>query len=163
MKKMSKEAYLEELAAPLVELLGYELVDVTFEKRGKDWCLTLFIDSENGISLDDCENVSRKISEMLDEKDPIEQSYFLEVSSPGINRPLKKEKHYLANINKNIEIHLFSPLAGKKDIDGVLKSYTEKELSIELATGEILTLENSKIAKANRLDELNFKALPTAE
>jgi len=163
MKKVSKEFFLEELTTPVVESLGYELTDLTFEKQGKDWCLTLFIDSETGISLDDCEIVSRQISELLDETDPIEQSYFLEVSSPGMDRPLKKEKHFLSNLDKNIAIHLFAPLDGKKDIEGVLKSYTTAELTLELETGEMLTLENSKIAKANRLDELNFKPLPSAE
>ncbi|MDD3305880.1 MAG: ribosome maturation factor RimP [Acetobacterium sp.] len=163
MKKVSKEFFLEELTAPVVESLGYELTDLTFEKQGKDWCLTLFIDSENGISLDDCETVSRQISELLDEKDPIEQSYFLEVSSPGMDRPLKKEKHFLSNLDQKIAVHLFAPLDGKKDIEGVLKSYRTEELTLELETGEMLTLENSKIAKANRLDELNFKPLPSAE
>lgn len=163
MKKVSKEFLLEELSTPVVESLGYELTDLTFEKQGKDWCLTLFIDSENGISLDDCEIVSRQISELLDEKDPIEQSYFLEVSSPGMDRPLKKEKHFLSNLDKKVAVHLFAPLDGKKDIEGVLKSYTLEELTLELETGEMLTLENSKIAKANRLDELNFKPLPSAE
>ncbi|MDK2941465.1 MAG: ribosome maturation factor RimP [Acetobacterium sp.] len=163
MKKVSKEFFLEELTAPAVESLGYELTDLTFDKKGKDWCLTLFIDSENGISLDDCEIVSRQISELLDEKDPIEQSYFLEVSSPGMDRPLKKEKHFLSNLNKKIAIHLFAPLDGKKDIEGILKSYNNEQLTLELETGEMLTLDNSKIAKANRLDELNFKPLPSAE
>ncbi|TYC87145.1 ribosome maturation factor RimP [Acetobacterium wieringae] len=163
MKKVSKEFLLEELAAPVVESLGYELTDLTFEKKGKDWYLTLFIDSENGISLEDCEKVSRPVSEMLDEQDPIEQSYFFEVSSPGMDRPLKKEKHFLSNLDKKIAVHLFAPMDGKKDIEGVLKSYTTDELTLELETGELLTLENSKIAKANRLDELNFKPLPSAE
>lgn len=163
MKKVSKEFLLEELAAPVVESLGYELTDLTFEKKGKDWYLTLFIDSENGISLEDCEKVSRPVSEMLDEQDPIEQSYFLEVSSPGMDRPLKKEKHFLSNLDKKIAVHLFAPMDGKKDIEGVLKSYTTDELTLELETGELLTLENSKIAKVNRLDELNFKPLPSAE
>jgi len=163
MKKVSKEFLLEELAAPVVESLGYELTDLTFEKKGKDWYLTLFIDSENGISLEDCEKVSRPVSEMLDEQDPIEQSYFLEVSSPGMDRPLTKEKHFLSNLDKKIAVHLFAPMDGKKDIEGVLKSYTTDELTLELETGELLTLENSKIAKANRLDELNFKPLPSAE
>ncbi len=163
MKKVSKEFLLEELATPVVESLGYELTDLTFEKKGKDWYLTLFIDSENGISLEDCETVSRPISEMLDEQDPIEQSYFLEVSSPGMDRPLKKEKHFLSNLDKKIAVHLFAPMDGKKDIEGVLKSYNTDELTLELETGELLTLENNKIAKANRLDELNFKPLPSAE
>lgn len=163
MKKLSKEIFLEELTTPVVESLGYELIDLTFEKRGKDWCLTLFIDADKGISLDDCEVVSRRISDLLDEKDPIEQSYFLEVSSPGIDRPLKKEKHFLDNIDKNIAVHLFAPLEGKKDLEGVLKSYNTDVLTLELVTGEMIKLETNKIAKANRLDELNFKALPSAE
>lgn len=163
MKKVSKEVLLEEITSPVVESLGYELADLIFEKRGKDWFLILFIDSDKGISLDDCEIVSRAISEVLDESDPIEQSYFLEVSSPGIDRPIKKERHYLANINKKITIHLFAPLDGKKDYCGILKSFTSESLSLELETGEIIHLDNNKIAKANVSDELNFKAQPTDE
>ena len=163
MKKVSKEVLLEDLTAPVVESLGYELADLIFEKRGKDWALVLFIDSDNGINMDDCEVVSRAVSEVLDESDPIEQSYFLEVSSPGIDRPIKKERHYLANINKKITIRLFAPLEGKKDYSGILKSYTSEALSLELENGEILNIENSKIAKANVLDELNFKVQPKAE
>ncbi|KNZ41651.1 ribosome maturation factor RimP [Acetobacterium bakii] len=163
MKKVSKEVLLEDLTAPVVESLGYELADLIFEKRGKDWALVLFIDSDHGINMDDCEIVSRAVSDVLDESDPIEQSYFLEVSSPGIDRPIKKERHYLANINKKITIRLFAPLDGKKDYSGVLKSYTTEALALELETGEILNIENSKIAKANVLDELNFKPQPKAE
>lgn len=163
MKKVSKEVLLEELTNPVVESLGYELADLVFEKRGKDWALVLFIDSDEGINMDDCEVVSRAVSEILDESDPIEQSYFLEVSSPGIDRPIKKERHYLANINKKITIHLFAPLNGKKDYSGILRSYTSESLSLELETGELIHVENNKIAKANVLDELDFKAKPKAE
>ncbi|MBK5243779.1 MAG: ribosome maturation factor RimP [Eubacteriaceae bacterium] len=163
MKKVSKEVLLEELITPVVESLGYELADLIFEKRGKDWALVLFINTDHGITMDDCEVVSRAVSEVLDESDPIEQSYFLEVSSPGIDRPIKKERHYLANINKKITIRLFAPLDGKKDYSGILKSYTTESLSLELETGEIIQMDNSKIAKANVLDELNFKAQPKAE
>ena len=163
MKKISKEVFLEELIAPVVESLDYELADLTFEKGGKDWYLMLYIDSENGITMDDCEKVSRKVSEVLDEKDPIEQGYFLEVSSPGIDRPLKKDRHFMASINKKIAIHLFAPLNGKKNFQGVLKTYTPEGLSLELETVEILELENNIIAKANLLDELNFNPHPTAE
>ncbi|MGV8906481.1 MAG: ribosome maturation factor RimP [Acetobacterium sp.] len=163
MKKVSKEFLLEELITPAVESLGYELADLIFEKRGKDWALVLFIDTDEGITMDDCEVVSRAISEVLDESDPIEQSYFLEVSSPGIDRPIKKDRHYLANINKKITLRLFAPLDGKKDYSGILKAYTPESLSLELETGEIIELDNSKIAKANVLDELNFKAQPKPE
>jgi len=163
MKKVSREVLLEELITPAVESLGYELADLIFEKRGKDWFLILFIDLDEGITMNDCEVVSRAISDVLDESDPIEQSYFLEVSSPGIDRPIKKERHYLANINKKITIHLFAPLNGRKDYSGILKSYTSESLSLELETGEIIHMDNNKIAKANVLDELNFKAQPKHE
>lgn len=161
MKKVSKELQLEALTAPIVESIGYELSDLTFEKRSKDWYLTLFIDSESGgITLEDCEKVSRAVSQLLDEKDPIEQSYFLEVSSPGIDRPLKKEKHYLSNLNKMIAVFLFAPHDGQKKFEGILKSYNPEELTLEIATGETVTLANDQIAKANQLDVLNFKDLP---
>ena len=163
MKKKSKEVFLEEMIAPVVEATGYELTDLTFEKGGKDWYLVLYIDSAAGISLDDCENVSRKVSEFLDEKDPIEQSYILEVSSPGVDRPLKKDRHFQQCIDQKIAIHLFAPLNGKKDFQGLLKAYSPETLSLEIETGEVLELEMSKIAKANRVDELNFKPQPTAE
>jgi ribosome maturation factor RimP len=163
MKKQSKEVFLEELITPVVEAVGYELTDLTFEKGGKDWFLVLYIDSDDGISLDDCEKVSRRVSEFLDEKDPIEQSYILEVSSPGIDRPLKKERHFLASIDKTIAVHLFAPLNGKKDFQGILKAYQPERLSLKIESGEVLELENSKIAKANRVDELDFKSHPMAE
>lgn len=158
MKKLSKEELLEELIIPTIETLGYELTDLTFEKRGKDWFLTLFIDKENGVTLDDCETVSRAASTLLDEKDPIEQSYYLEVSSPGIDRPIKKEKDYLKNVDKKITIHLFAPLNGNKDYSGVLKSYSKESLSLELENQEVISVENSKIAKANVFDEIDFKS-----
>jgi ribosome maturation factor RimP len=163
MKKVSKEFFLEELIAPIVESLDYDLTDLTFEKKGQDWALVLFIDSTNGITLDDCEKVSRVVSDVLDEKDPIEQSYFLEVSSPGIDRPIKKERHYLANINKKIMIHLFAPLDGKKNISGVLKEYTSDYLILECDNSETIKIDNNKIAKANVLDDLNFKPQPKDE
>ncbi|MGL4607816.1 MAG: ribosome maturation factor RimP [Eubacteriaceae bacterium] len=157
MKRKSKEELLEEILCENVENLSYELFDLTFEKRGKDWFLTLFIDKDGGITLDDCEIVSRSVSDLLDEKDPIEQSYFLEVSSPGLNRPIKKEKNLEKNINKKIEVHLFAPLNGSKDFEGILKSFTNHLIVLELEDNEMIEFERSKIAKLNQLDELNFK------
>lgn len=161
--KKSKENYLEVLLNPKVLEIGYELYDLTFEKKGKDWILVLFIDSPKGISLDDCETVSRFISKVLDEEDPIEQSYTLEVSSPGIDRPLKKGGHYLANINEKININLFAPIDGDKNLEGVLLSFKEDCLSLELENGKILELDRAKIAKANRIDEINFKSQSTSK
>lgn len=158
MKKKSKESVLETLLSPKIEEIGYELYDLTFEKKGKDWILVLFIDSEKGIFLDDCETVSRFISTILDEVDPIEQSYILEVSSPGIDRPLKKDSHYLANINEKINVNLFAPIDGNKNFEGILLSFNNDCLSLELENGKTLELDRAKIAKANRIDEINFKS-----
>lgn len=106
MKKQSKEEFLEALLDPIVTGAGYDLYDLTFDKKGKDWVLVLFIDANHPVSLNDCETVSRCVSDYLDEKDPIEQSYYLEVSSPGLDRLIKKEKHYLANVDQRITVNL---------------------------------------------------------
>ena len=134
MKKQSKESMLEELIAPVVEAEGYECVDVTFEKAGKDWVLTTYIDGSNGIGLDDCEVVSRKLSDLMDEKDPIEQSYLLEVSSPGIDRPLKKEKDFARNMDKRIVVSFYAP------VNGVT-------LTLQLDSEEMMELEMSAVSK----------------
>lgn len=156
MKKQSKEEYLEGLLDPIVTEAGYELYDLTFEKKGKDWVLVLFIDTTHPVSLNDCEIVSRLVSDYLDETDPIEQSYYLEVSSPGLDRQIKKEKHYLGNIDKRISVNLFAPLDGKKEFSGLLKKYQPDMLTIQLDDGQIVELEIVKIAKANRVDEIDF-------
>ncbi|WKY43160.1 ribosome maturation factor RimP [Eubacteriaceae bacterium ES2] len=156
MKKQSKEEFLEALLDPVVTQAGYELYDLTFEKKGKDWVLVLFIDASLPVSLNDCETVSRLVSDYLDEKDPIEQSYFLEVSSPGLDRMIKKEKHYLANIDQKIIVNLFAPVNGKKEISGFLKSYQTDFITILNDDGDLVELEIEKIAKANRVDEIDF-------
>lgn len=158
MKKKSKESVLETLLNPRVQEIGYELYDLTFEKKGKDWVLVLFIDSPKGISLDDCETVSRFISTVLDEKDPIEQSYTLEVSSPGIDRVLKKDSHYQANIDQEIMVNLFAPVDGRKNYQGLLLSFNDDYLSLELENGKTIELDREKITKANKIDEINFKS-----
>lgn len=158
MKKKSKESVLEILLNPRVQEIGYELYDLTFEKKGKDWVLVLFIDSPKGISLDDCETVSRFISTVLDEKDPIEQSYTLEVSSPGIDRVLKKDSHYQANIDQEIMVNLFAPVDGRKNYQGLLLSFNDDYLSLELENGKTIELDREKITKANKIDEINFKS-----
>lgn len=147
MKKQSKESMLEELIAPVVEAEGYECVDVTFEKAGKDWVLTTYIDGPNGIGLDDCEAVSRKLSDLMDEKDPIEQSYLLEVSSPGIDRPLKKEKDFARNMDKRIVVSFYAPVNGSKQLSGILKGYNGVTLTLQLDSEEMMELEMSAVSK----------------
>ena len=147
MKKQSKESMLEELIAPVVEAEGYECVDVTFEKARKDWVLTTYIDGPNGIGLDDCEVVSRKLSDLMDEKDPIEQSYLLEVSSPGIDRPLKKEKDFARNMDKRIVVSFYAPVNGSKQLSGILKGYNGVTLTLQLDSEEMMELEMSAVSK----------------
>lgn len=144
---MSKTEELRELLAPVIEELGYECVDVTFEKAGRDWILTAYVDQPGGISLDDCQKISEALSPVLDEKDPIEQSYFLEVSSPGIDRPLKKDKDYEKALNTKITISLYAKIDGKKEFTGTLKQADSKEVVLETEDG-LQTFSRKDIAKA---------------
>lgn len=129
MTKTEKE--LEILIKPIVEQLGYDLYDVEFLKEGTDWFLRVFIDSnEKKIDLDDCEKVSNKISDMLDEKDPISTSYNLEVSSCGMERHLREMKHFESAIGKNIELKLFTQIEGKKLYSGKLENVKDEAVTI---------------------------------
>ena len=112
--------------------LGYELVDVEFQKEQTDWVLTLYIDSSNGISLDDCERVSRAVEPVLDEADPIVQSYFLSVSSPGLDRPIKKDRDFERNIGKDIIVKLYAAVDKKKEFIGTLKEFDAQSFTIEI-------------------------------
>ena len=139
----------EELIAPTVTQLGYCLWDVEFVKEGAGWFLRVTIDSEDGIQIDDCEKVSRAISPILDEADPIEQNYTLEVSSPGIERVLKKPEHFYACKGEEISVKLFSSdETGKREYRGTLVSNDDDSFTIN-ADGVDKTFEISKIAKAN--------------
>ncbi len=111
--------------------LGYELVDVEFQKEQTDWVLTLYIDSSSGISLDDCERVSRAVEPVLDEADPIVQSYFLSVSSPGLDRPIKKDRDFERNIGKDIIVKLYAAVDKKKEFIGTLKEFDAQSFTIE--------------------------------
>ncbi|MDO4288912.1 MAG: ribosome maturation factor RimP [Eubacterium sp.] len=147
MKKQSKAAMLEELMAPVIEAMGYDCVDVTFEKSGRDWVLTAYIDKEGGVGLDDCEAVSRRLSDLMDEKDPIEQSYFLEVSSPGIDRPLKKDKDFQRNMGKLVTASLYAPINGSKQHTGHLQAYDGETLTLTLEGGESFSVAMESVSK----------------
>ena len=137
----------EQLLRQPVAELGYELCDVEFAKEYGDWVLTLYIDKEGGVSLDDCERVSRAVDPLLDEADPIDQAYMLSVSSLGLDRPLKKDADFARNIGKRIEIKLFAPKDGKKEFKGELTSYDEAGIVVRTEDGE-LALERKAIALA---------------
>lgn len=129
---MSKiETNVENLIKPIVEEIGYKLYDVIYEKEGKDYFLRIFIDNEKGISLEDCEKVNNAITGVLDEKDYIKEQYFLEVSSPGVERILRKDWQIKENIGQNVEVKLFKPLNGEKVITGTLKDLNNESIIID--------------------------------
>ena len=131
-KILSKiEKNVEELINPIVTNLGYKLYDVIYEKEAKDYYLRIFIDSKDGISLEDCEKVNNAITEILDEKDYIKDQYFLEVSSPGIERVLRKDWQLEENIGQEVELKLFKPFNGEKLITGILNGFNEETINID--------------------------------
>ena len=126
------EEKVEDLVTKPINDLGYNVYDVTYTKEGKDNYLRIFIDNEKGISLDDCEKVNNAITDMLDEANYIKDQYFLEVSSPGIERILRKDKHLEQNIGKEVNIKLFKKDEnGKKEYQGILKQYNEEKIELE--------------------------------
>lgn len=126
--KLSDKVF--RLIEPLVVELGYELYDVEFAKEYDNWVLTIYIDSPGGISLDDCERVSTALDPVLYEADPIEQAYYLSVSSVGIDRPLKKDKDFARNIGKTLDIKLYAPMNGKKEFCAQLVSFDESSFTV---------------------------------
>ncbi|MGI8384424.1 ribosome maturation factor RimP [Robertmurraya sp. P23] len=122
----------EQIVEPIVNDLNLELVDIEYVKEGKSWFLRVFIDKEQGIDIEECGIVSEKLSEKLDELDPIPYNYFLEVSSPGAERPLKKQKDYEKAIGKNVHIKTYEPIDGEKTFEGVLTNFTGDTVTVEV-------------------------------
>lgn len=118
--------------------LGYSLYDVEYVKEAKNYFLRIFIDKQGQIDLNDCEKVSNSITDLLDEKDYIKEPYFLEVSSPGIERVLRKEKHLSQNIGSEIEVNLFKQIDGKKQIVGILEEYDETNITLKIEENKII-------------------------
>ena len=137
-----------DLTKPIVEQLGYELYDVEFVKEGKDYFLRVYIDSKDGISLDDCERVSNSLDPILDETDPISMSYSLEVSSCGLERHLREKEHFNKAKDKNIEIKLFKALGNEKQYEGILKDVSENAIVLELENGNTIEIKLDEIAAA---------------
>ena len=140
------EQQTESLLEPIVTGMGFELVDVEYVKEGGTWYLRAYIDKPGGITVDDCEAVSRRFSDILDEKDYIEDSYVFEVSSPGLGRPLKKEKDFKRSIGEEVEIRTYRAIAKQKEFVGILDRYDEKTVTIVYEDGQEQTFERSGIA-----------------
>lgn len=145
-RKESYEAKTEQLIQPLIDANNFELVDVEYVKEGSNWYLRVYIDKEGGITVDDCELISRSFNDILDREDYIDDEYIFEVSSPGLMRPLKKEKDYARSIGKLIDIKLYKPIEKCKEFTGVLKSYDSSTVTITLDDGNEMTFEKSNLA-----------------
>ncbi|MDR3644845.1 MAG: ribosome maturation factor RimP, partial [Clostridia bacterium] len=127
-KKGGVAAVVAALAQPVAEELGLELWDVEFVKEGASWFLRIFLDKDGGITLDDCERFHRRIDPVIDEADPVAQSYYLEVSSPGVERELKKPGHFEHELGKPVRVKLFHPDgSGRKELTGVLEAFSDAE------------------------------------
>lgn len=145
-KKEIYEQKTEEILLPIVEKNGFELWDVEYVKEGGNWYLRAYIDKPGGINVDDCEVVSRELSDILDEKDYIDEAYILEVSSPGLGRPLKKEKDFERSLGEEVEIRIYRMIDRQKEFTGILKSYDKETVTIEMEDTQERTFEKSEIA-----------------
>ena len=140
------EAKTESLIMPILDRMNFELVDVEYVKEGGTWYLRAYIDKEGGITVNDCEDVAREMNVLLDEEDFIPDAYVFEVSSPGLGRPLKKEKDYIRNMGKEIEIRTYKAINRCKEFYGLLKAYDKDTVTIEIEDGETIIFNKSEIA-----------------
>ena len=140
------ESKVETWLLPLLEKNQFELVDVEYVREAGIWYLRAYIDKEGGITVDDCEVVSRELGDWLDQKDFIEDSYILEVSSPGLGRPLKKEKDFARSLGKDVEVRLYRQINKQKEFTGTLKAYDADTVTLSMEDGNDLALAKSDIA-----------------
>ena len=145
-KREEYEQKTEKLLIPIMEANGFELVDVEYVKEGSDFYLRCYIDRDGGVNIQDCETVSRALSDQLDAEDYIEDAYILEVSSPGLGRTLKKEKHLSKSIGMEVELKTFKPVNGSKDFEGVLKAFDNDTLTLTVEDGQDLVFQRKDIA-----------------
>lgn len=134
-----------ELARPVVEACGCTLWDVEYIKEAGSWYLRLYIDKEDGVSIDDCEAVSRGVDPLLDEADPIQDPYTFEVSSAGADRPLKKPEHFAAFMGAEVDVKFYKAVNGQKNCTGILAGYDDGNVTLELG-GETVTFDKKEIA-----------------
>ncbi len=146
MKKVEVEKLVETLINPILQNEKFELIDIEFTKEGPHRYLRVFIDKIGGITLDDCQKVSEQLSEKLDEEDPIEENYFLEISSPGLDRPLKKTKDFERFKGENIEVRLYQPMDNKKVFEGELVGSDNNVITIKIDNKNLVEIPREKIA-----------------
>jgi len=144
-KREGIESRTENILVPILDELGFELWDVEYVKEGPDYYLRAYIDKEEGITIDDCVEVSHKLSDALDADDFIDDAYILEVSSPGLGRQLKKDKEFERSIGRDVDVKTYKAIDKEKEFTGVLKAFDEKTITLETSNGEMI-FEKSDIA-----------------
>jgi ribosome maturation factor RimP len=147
MSKKRVEEIVEELVNPVLVKNNFELIDIEYVKEGPNWYLRIYIDKPNGITIDDCQVVSEYLSDELDRVDPIEHSYILEVSSPGVDRPLKAERDFKKFVGRDIDVKLYAPIEGNKEFTGKLLGLEDGSVFIEV-NGERMSIPKDRIASA---------------
>ncbi|MGN0307698.1 MAG: ribosome maturation factor RimP [Lachnospiraceae bacterium] len=135
-RRETYETETEKLLIPIAESFGVEIYDIEYVKEGSEWYLRAYIDKEAGVNIVDCELVSRALSQKLDEADFIEDAYILEVSSPGLGRTLKKEKHFLKSIGQEVEVRTYKPIDRCKEFTGILKAYQNGDVTLSIGDEE---------------------------
>ncbi|MBQ8504470.1 MAG: ribosome maturation factor RimP [Clostridia bacterium] len=144
-----------EIVEPLAEELGLRIWDVRFQKEGASWYLRVFIDKDGGVSIDDCVDLTHAINKPLDEADPIEQAYFLEVSSPGVERDLVRDEHFTEFLGEKIKVKMIRPVEGKREFSGILEDFTDGNITIRLADESGFTF-TKKEASWIKLDDFEM-------
>lgn len=137
-KRESYEERTEKLLLPITQRNQVEIYDVEYVKEGSDWYLRCYIDKEGGVDINDCEAVSRALSDELDKEDFIEDAYILEVSSPGLGRALKKDRHLEKSLGEDVELRTYKPINGSKDFSGKLKAFDGETITIESGTEDVV-------------------------
>ena len=145
-KRENYEKKAEALILPIINKNNYELVDVEFVREGSNWFLRAYVDKEGGFSVNDCEKVSREFSDLLDKEDFIEESYILEISSPGLGRPLKKDKDFERSIGEEVEVKLYKAFEEQKEFSGTLEAYDAQTVTIGFEDNTKKTFERKNIA-----------------
>ena len=144
-----------EIVKPYADELGLDIWDITFKKEGSEWYLRIFIDKEGGIDIDDCVDLTHAVSKPLDDADPISQNYMLEISSPGVERELTRDEHFAKYIGSHVNVRTIRPVDGVRDFGGILKSYENKTLSLELPDGSEISFEK-KDTNFVKLDDFDI-------
>ena len=156
MAKQNTVQKVEEIVLPYAKELSLEIWDITFKKEGSEWYLRIFIDKKGGVSIDDCVDLTHAVSKPLDEADPIAQNYILEVSSPGVERELKRDEHFKRYIGSPVMLRTIRPIDGVRDFSGTLVSYEEKKITLRLPDEKEMTFDK-KETNFVKLDDFDIK------